>query len=71
MNQTERLMRLETNVDNINTSLNRHSIEQREDFDKVLKKLDNLDKRFAGKWTEKVLITIVTGVAIAIIVAVL
>jgi hypothetical protein len=52
----ERLMRLETQVTGIKDSLEEHKHEQRQDFDKILNKLDDLDGKFANKWVEKVIV---------------
>jgi len=52
----ERLAKLEQKVTDIDKKLDNHTLEQRQDFDKVFEKLDNLSGKFAGKWTEKVII---------------
>jgi len=48
-----------------------HLIEQREDFDKVFRKLDHLQGKFAGKfagkWVEKVIIGIVIAAGAGLI----
>lgn len=49
----ERMVKVETKIESISNKLDRHAHEQREDFDKVLKKLDSLDSKFASKWVEK------------------
>ena len=52
----ERLMKIETQIDDIKDTVKNHCQEQREDFDKVFRKLDELHNAFAGKWVEKVVI---------------
>jgi len=62
----ERLMKLETNIDNIKKKLDDHATEQRIDFANLMEKLDNMQNSFAGKWVEKVilglLITIISSI---------
>jgi hypothetical protein len=53
----ERLMKIETQIDDIKETMKNHCSEQREDFDKVLRKLDEMHNAFAGKWVEKVVIS--------------
>ena len=63
----ERMAVIETEIKNINKSIDNHVKEQRIDFDAVFKKLDNLNGKFAGKWVEKVsigvLITVIASIA--------
>jgi hypothetical protein len=59
----ERLMKIETQVEDIKETMKNHCEDQREDFDKVLRKLDEMHNAFAGKWVEKVVI----GGALALI----
>ncbi len=71
MKTGERLMKVETEMKGIKKSLDEHKKEQREDFDLVFNKLDNLNGKFAGKWVEKIalgsLVTIIGGIAIGLI----
>jgi len=61
---TERMAVIETRMQGINDTLKDHVEEQREDFKKVLEKLDNLDSKFAGKWVEKgIIVTICSVIA--------
>ncbi len=64
-------MRLETQVTGLQASIDEHKEEQREDFDKVFKKLDDLDGRFAGKWVEKIQIGVVITIIGAIVSAII
>jgi hypothetical protein len=62
---------MEVEIKNVNEKLDKHCSEQRQDFDKVFNKLDNLDGKFASKWVEKVavgsLISILTALIGAIV----
>ena len=64
---SERLAIMETKVTDIDNKLDNHICEQRQDFDKVLSKLDDLDKKFAGKWVEKVSIGLLISIFASII----
>ena len=64
-------MKVETQMTDIKESIEEHKIEQRQDFDKVLEKLDSLDGKFAGKWVEKIQIGIIVTVIGSIIGAVI
>ena len=55
----ERLMKVETQVTELKTDLKQHSIDQREDFDKIFQKLDEMQNSFAGKWVEKIVIGLI------------
>ncbi len=55
----ERLMKVETQITELKSDLKQHCGDQREDFDKVFKKLDSMSKSFAGKWVEKVIVGII------------
>jgi len=63
----ERLMKLETQVTDIKSSLEEHKLEQRKDFDKLFTKLDGLDDKYSSKWVEKAVITIGVGLSTAIV----
>jgi len=52
-------MKVETQVTELKTDLKQHSIDQREDFDKVFRKLDEMQNSFAGKWVEKIVIGLI------------
>jgi predicted nucleic acid-binding Zn-ribbon protein len=75
LTDSERVAVIETEVNNIKTSINQHVKEQRSDFSVVFKKLDtlkeNLESKFAGKWVEKisigVLITTIASVIILLV----
>ena len=71
MTDSERIAVIETEVKNVQKSIDDHLVEQRNDFDKVFQKLDSLNGKFAGKWVEKIsigiLIGIIVGVAVFII----
>lgn len=67
----ERLMRLETQIDDIKKDIEIHNNEQREDFDKIFKKLDSLSQTFAAKWVEKVAIGALSGIVVGIVLAVI
>ena len=57
--QATRLVRVETKMEDISKKLDEHVLTQREDFQKVFKKLDDLHGSFAGKWVEKVIVGII------------
>jgi len=67
----ERMAVIETEITNINKTLDNHIKDQRKDFDTVFDKIDNLNKSFAGKWVEKVsvgiLILTIAGVIMFVI----
>ena len=63
-------MKIETQIEDIKGTMKTHCEQQREDFDKIFKKLDDLKESFAGKWVEKVVIGVVIA-GITLIVAVL
>ena len=71
LNSDARMAVIETEVKNINKSIDKHISDQRKDFDTVFKKLDKMGNQFAGKWVEKVsigvLISIIAGIVIFII----
>lgn len=58
MNTGERLVRLETKVDDISKEQRNAHVESRESFAKIYEKLDTMEARFAAKWVEKVAIGI-------------
>ena len=68
----ERMTRIETQIESIKEDLSLHCVNQRADFDKVFKKIDEIPKSissgFAGKWVEKVAIGSLVGVIAGIIV---
>ena len=68
----ERIAVIESKFESICDNISKHRDEQRQDFRLVFKKLDELDKRFAGKWVEKVtvgvLIASIAGLAIALLI---
>ncbi len=47
----ERVAVIETKITGIEDSLIEHKNEQRQDFDKLFDKIDNLDKKFAPRFT--------------------
>ena len=59
---SERIVAMETEVKNVNEVLKQHVEEQREDFQRLHDKLDDMKSSFAGKWVEKVLIGVVITV---------
>lgn len=70
--EKERLAVVETQIKSMDSKLDKHCVDQKEDFKTVFEKLDALatkldgsDNRFAGKWVEKVsigaLVTIMAG----------
>ena len=69
-NMGERMATIETRTRDIDSKIDNHVHEQREDFDKVFQKLDKLNTKFAGKWVEKValgtLISLLAGMAMTI-----
>ena len=65
----EGLAMLKQKVTDISSNLEQHTLDQRQDFDKVFSKLDNLDGKFANKWVEKVIIVLIGGVAISLVTA--
>ena len=78
--QIERMAKIETKIevidkkqDGYDTKIDAHVLQQREDFQLVFSKLDDLKKGFANKWVEKfivgILITVVGGVSIVAIIA--
>ena len=67
---TERMVKLETKVEAIQKQIELKHTEQRDDFKTVFKKLDNLEGKFAGKWTEKILIGLLITLVVAIIIMV-
>jgi len=60
----ERMAKIETEIGNLKTGLEKHITEQREDFNKVFNKLDDLHESFAGKWVEKVSIGLIIGIIV-------
>ena len=70
MNTGERLMRVETQIEGIETKIDAQTERSREDFQIVFKKIDGLgDKfrsRFAGKWVEKIVLGIIVALAVGI-----
>ena len=64
----ERLMKVETQVIEIKDDLKQHTVDQREDFDKVFKKLDDMSKSYAGKWVEKVSVGLIIMILGSVIV---
>jgi hypothetical protein len=71
----ERVVKIETKVDNLEGALKSHTDEQREDFVTVntgIKelgvKIDNQDSKYSSKWVEKAVISIIVGAAISLIV---
>jgi len=54
-------------VDDINSKLDTHIVEQREDFNKLFVKIDNLKDDFASKWVEKLTLTVAITVFVTII----
>jgi len=71
----ERMAKIEERLKNTSEQLKNHTEEQREDFDKVFKKIDELqehmNKSFAGKWVEKISIGIIIVIVGALITALL
>ena len=69
----ERMAKIEERLKNTNEQLKTHTEEQREDFDKVFSKIDDLQKdmhsSFAGKWVEKISIGIIIVIVGALITA--
>ena len=55
---------METKVTGIDSKLDKHIDNQRADFDKVFIKLDGLSGKFASKWVEKAMITLLAYSAI-------
>jgi len=51
----------------VDDKLDTHIIEQREDFERLFLKLDELNQTFAGKWVEKAAIDIIIGLGVGII----
>ena len=47
---SERIVAMETEVKNVNEVLKQHVEEQREDFQRLHDKLDDMKSSFAGKW---------------------
>lgn len=66
MNTGERLMRVETKMENIEVKLDAQAKRNREDFQLVFDKIDGLRSRFAGKWVEKLVLGIVVALAVGI-----
>ena len=66
---SERMMKIETEVGIIKDSLKDHTDNQREDFDKLFKKIDNLDGKYSAKWVEKGIIALTLTTVGSIIVA--
>jgi len=64
---SERLAVIETEMTGIKESLNTHITEQRDDFNRVFRKLESLEKRYAGKWVEKISIGVLIMVSSSII----
>ena len=73
MNKEEvtRLAKVEQKVDDAMSMIKANTQEQRQDFDRIFEKLDNLDNQFASKWVEKlvigILISIIAAIGIGII----
>ena len=71
----ERMAKIEERLKNTNKQLKTHCDEQREDFDKVFTKIDDLqehmNKSFAGKWVEKITIGIIIVLVGALVTALL
>ena len=71
----ERMAKIEERLKNTNEQLKTHCDEQREDFDKVFTKIDDLqeymDNSFAGKWVEKITIGIIIVLVGALVTALL
>lgn len=69
----ERMAKVETRLTEMDKKFDTTIINQREDFRIVFKKLDDLEKRYAGKWVEKVAIgaiIAILGTLVALIVSV-
>jgi len=62
-----KMAKIETNLDNIKDSLEIHVQDQKEDFNHIMNKLDNMHNSFAGKWVEKVAIGSVLAILTAIV----
>jgi len=73
MNKQEvaEMAQLKQKVTDLGDKVDNHIAEQRQDFDKVFEKLDDLHGKFAGKWVEKfsigVMISVATGIIIFVI----
>ena len=68
---SERIVKLETQMTNIDKKIENHCTDNKEGFKAVLKKLDEMENRFAGKWVEKVAIGVSIVLLGAILVAVI
>lgn len=65
--EVTRMAKMEQKITDINGKLDNHIQEQREDFNKVFSKLDNLNNKFAGKWVEKLSMGILLALITALI----
>jgi len=54
----ERMVKIETKMDSIESKMDDHIYEQRKDFDKVTNLLESMDGKFASKWVEKGIIAL-------------
>ena len=59
----ERLAVVETKMTSIEKKIDEHYKRQREDFNIVFDKLDNMSGKFAGKWVEKIAIGLIVSLA--------
>jgi len=73
MNKSEvaEMAEMKRGLKDLDRKVDTHIHEQREDFDKVFKKLDLLTNSFAGKWVERVTIGLMITVGGGVIVGVI
>jgi hypothetical protein len=67
LNITERIVKMETKIENVSKKMDEHCSEQRQDFDRVFNKLDTLNNKFAGKWVEKIVVGLLVSIVLSII----
>lgn len=62
---------IESNMKTLNKTLDTHVKDQKLDFDKLHKKIDvlvdKLEKKFAGKWVEKISVGALIGIIVGFV----
>lgn len=70
MNTGERLMKVETKIETIETKIDAQAKRNREDFQLVFEKVDSIGERFinrfAGKWVERIVIGIIIALSVGV-----
>lgn len=67
MTMGERMMKIETKLDDHTAQEERYQLLLSKQIDELICKIDKLDEKYSSKWVERAVIVIYTGITVSVI----